>query len=206
MNENQCIDDRNLNCIDNKCQCSDKSCKSRINDQHFFIFSGKTVPRIRLTKWGGQLSTPELLNADKFYYCENKNCNRAFKNRRHRNYHMKHFCGKPPRFKCGYCPHTSCRLSSMKIHLKTLHKKMEIKYENLSKPCSCHSEDCSISNSSKTQKSQQNLNRGSRNKSATPGFKCFYCDFKGTKTSARYHCRSQHPTEKNFIVELLIDK
>ncbi|XP_057329558.1 B-cell CLL/lymphoma 6 member B protein-like isoform X4 [Microplitis mediator] len=137
----------------------------------------KTVPRIRLTNRGRQFSTPELLNAEKYYYCENKNCNRAFKNRRHRNYHMKHFCGKPPRFKCGYCTHTSY-FNNRRVSIRRRRRLAKKKFDK-KKAYSCENSNCN-----RSFKTIYSLNAHIKYEcNKLPRFQCNYCDYKSYRFS-----------------------
>jgi len=41
--------------------------------------------------------------------------------------HMKHECGKPPRFGCPYCTYTSKKASNIRAHVRTKHYGFEVK-------------------------------------------------------------------------------
>lgn len=54
--------------------------------------------------------------SSKKYFCTQPNCNKSFQYERSRNYHMKHWCNKPPRFMCGYCYYKAFQSSDVKRH------------------------------------------------------------------------------------------
>ncbi|KAH0553731.1 hypothetical protein KQX54_003784 [Cotesia glomerata] len=71
---------------------------------------------------------PGVANFDHFQgyrlLCLNENCEKTFKNEATRQYHMKHTCNRPPRFKCAYCGHTSHFSKDIKRHSESKHPGM----------------------------------------------------------------------------------
>lgn len=66
----------------------------------------------------------ELYKPDKArgeFKCPNINCGSTFKKQYSLTYHLKHFCDKPPRFKCPYCFHVGKLSTNIKQHIRCIH-------------------------------------------------------------------------------------
>ncbi|XP_053594302.1 sex determination protein fruitless isoform X11 [Microplitis demolitor] len=55
------------------------------------------------------------------FSCPNPNCKSTFAQKSTLNFHIKHYCGKPPRFKCPYCEHQSKRTADICHHILAIH-------------------------------------------------------------------------------------
>ncbi|KAJ8686869.1 hypothetical protein QAD02_022663 [Eretmocerus hayati] len=56
------------------------------------------------------------------YRCTNKGCKSSYSIKKKALYHMRHICGKEPRFKCGYCNYKSLHASNTRRHIINIHQ------------------------------------------------------------------------------------
>ncbi|XP_033207785.1 RE1-silencing transcription factor B-like [Belonocnema kinseyi] len=61
------------------------------------------------------------------------NCPTSLSHQRYLTYHLKHECGKGPRFGCGYCSYKARHVSNTRRHIRTRHPGQSIRTINLFK-------------------------------------------------------------------------
>ncbi|XP_053594314.1 longitudinals lacking protein, isoforms J/P/Q/S/Z isoform X22 [Microplitis demolitor] len=129
------------------------------------------------------------------FLCTNSNCFKTFKDERSRNYHVKHFCNKPPRYKCGYCDHKAHYTTAIKSHSKTRHKDLEVKIVEMYDPRrETHIYVCPNENCKRKYKHERNLKTHVTYECGKPPqFLCSYCDFRDYfKWRIKHHLLACH--------------
>lgn len=68
----------------------------------------------------------QYANTVKRYACPNDNCPSVYNSQSELNRHINNYCGKPPKFKCPYCPYQSKWSKNTRRHVHTRHPGMNI--------------------------------------------------------------------------------
>lgn len=151
---------------------------------------------------------PGIVTFDQFQgyrlLCLNENCEKTFKSEATRQYHMKHICNRPPRFKCAYCGHTSDFSKDIKRHSESKHPGMLANILELFDPgLKTNFFDCPSLSCGKKFKYERNLVAHIKHECGKPPkFRCYYCNFRNHfKHVANQHSLRKHPLEKVRIIE-----
>ncbi|XP_044581369.1 zinc finger protein 845-like [Cotesia glomerata] len=147
------------------------------------------------------------------YACLNPNCKSVFNDKSNRNRHFKHQCGKPPRYKCGYCDQQSHFKTNIKEHCKRRHPNFDITFSSLwlagnfmessiqigPPQYACPNPNCNRVFSKKYNRNAHvNLYCGK-----PPRFKCPHCDYKSLlKRNIKDHAFRMHSDIDAKVIEL----
>ncbi|KAH0553725.1 hypothetical protein KQX54_003756 [Cotesia glomerata] len=171
-------------------------------------------------------------NETRIYKCPTFGCPARYKTKAKLASHMRHVCGKEPRFKCFYCDHKGYFKDRVKIHCLSKHPDLEFMFVELednnmmasrrkspritsttiltgpNKKSLIRVRDqrwaCTNPKCDKTFKRKADRNKHSRYHCDKPRrFKCGYCNYKSHfPKDIRNHCSSRHKEHPINVVEL----
>lgn len=136
--------------------------------------------------------------------CPNKNCQCWFTEEKSLDYHLKHYCNLPKRFKCTQCEFKARFPSEIKIHTRRTHRKQKIPDKRPLPNILARKRllSCTNANCKEKFKNSYYLNLHLKYDCGKNGrFKCEYCEFQSSAERVlKNHWLEEHPHLEYCIV------
>ncbi|KAH0553728.1 hypothetical protein KQX54_003772 [Cotesia glomerata] len=136
--------------------------------------------------------------------CPNKNCHCWFVDQKSLDYHLKHYCNLPKRFKCTQCEFKARFPSEIKIHTRRTHRKQKIPDKRPLPNILARKGFllCTNGNCKEKFKNSYYLNLHLKYDCGKNGrFKCEYCEFQSSaERILKNHWLEEHPHLEYCII------